>query len=122
MTIYLGNIQPKFIEIPVAYGKILVLFSDFATFTFKGTGQNWAYEDVIIDIRVARQFEKITASASLSSIRNVGPSVDAAWAVNNASAFILDPGTIRFSAQVAISDIDGYLHGISYQIYALASG
>lgn len=103
----------------------LIIFTGTAVFTFKGTGSSVERDTLSFTVGPAfpiGQLRSAVATASLASISNSGPAVDALWAVDSVSAVIdVYAGRVRVTADLAVRDIDGFLLRMAYQVNVLAA-
>ena len=79
-----------------------------------------------IDFELGRVFSpgqvrSVVATGSLNSVRNAKTAVDAGWAVDRLTArWDAAENRIKLRADLAVSDIDGYLLRMGYQVTVLA--
>jgi len=102
----------------------LFIYTGVAVFSFKGTGAGW-YRDYI-DFELGRVFapgqvRDVLATGSLNSIRNEHTAVNTGWAVDRLTArWVASESRVMLRADLAVSDIDGYLLRMGYQVTVLA--
>jgi hypothetical protein len=102
----------------------MFIYTGVAVFAFKGIGKNWRRD--FIDFEIGRVFLPgqvldTLATGALNSIKNVSTAVDAGWAVDRLTPR-WDPieQRIKVRADLAVSDVDGYLLRMGYQVTVLA--
>ena len=66
------------------------------------------------------QFIKASASGALASVRNEHTAVNAGWACDRMRASRGSNGKTHVEADLAVSDSDGYLLRIAYEVQVLA--
>jgi hypothetical protein len=104
----------------------LLILTGTAVFTFKGVGSNVLRDTLSFEVGPTfdpGQVRGVVATASLASIFNDGPAIDAGWAVDSVEAFptgTYSPGRVRVTAALAVRDIDGFIFRIAYQVNILA--
>jgi hypothetical protein len=102
----------------------LFIYTGVAIFVFKGTSGNWLRD--YIDFELGRVFapgqvRDVLATGSLNSIKNLNTAVNAGWAVDRLTArWDATEQRIKLRADLAVSDIDGYLLRMGYQVTVLA--
>lgn len=102
----------------------LFIYTGVAGFAFKGTSGSWLRD--FIDFELGRVFSpgqvlRVVATGSLNSIRNDQTAVNAGWAVDRLIArWDSVEQRIKLRADLAVSDIDGYLLRMGYQVSVLA--
>lgn len=102
----------------------LFIFTGVAIFTFQGTSDKFIFD--FFDVEVGPIFQQgqvinVLATGSLNSIANGATAVNAGWAVDRLTARF-DPveGRIKLRADVGVSDTDGFLFRVGFQITVLA--
>ncbi|WP_217993013.1 hypothetical protein [Brevibacillus laterosporus] len=66
--------------------------------------------------------DQITTSGKLATIYNNGPAVEAGWSVDFLAPrldIVATHRLIQVDVALAVRDIDGFLHGVDYQINAV---
>jgi hypothetical protein len=102
----------------------LFIYTGVACFTFKGNATAWLRD--YIDFELGRVFTSgqvldVLATGSLNSIYNNQTAVNAGWAVDRLTArWDATEQRIKLRADLAVSDVDGYLLRMGYQVTVLA--
>jgi hypothetical protein len=102
----------------------LFSYTGVAIFSFKGTSGNWLHD--YIDFELGRVFapgqvRDVLATGSLNRIKNLHTANYAGWAVDRLTArWDATEQRIKLRADLAVSDIDGYLLRMGYQVTVLA--
>jgi hypothetical protein len=97
----------------------LVFQSGYAVFNLKGTGQTWHGDQVwILTDAVWTPTPAVDATASLASISNEHTAVDAGWATDALNTALYN-NRILLQVDLAIRDIDGWLHRVAYHVTAV---
>lgn len=110
---------PHELRTSVGGGLSMVVMSGYAVFNFKGTGSNWRHEDIYITFGPTwSQLVDVVPIVSLASVSNRNHAVNAGWAVDNCRWATFN-GRILLQAQLAVRDIDGYIHRVAYQATAI---
>ena len=100
-------------------GRDLGFLTGYAVFDFKGSGQDWRREDLYMQIGPKwSNLQDVAAVVSLASISNIETAINAGWAVDNCRWGTIN-GRIHLQCQLAVRDIDGYIHRVAYQITAI---
>ena len=132
--------HPRAIELPLntpgpGGANLLCVYTGVAVGTIQGNGRNWRRFHYYVRIPTGAQWRsgaiiypgereiiQATALATPSSLYNVSTADYAGWAVD--AAYVTDPNTypddLILGAHVAVSDVDGYLFRLGYQITVLA--
>jgi hypothetical protein len=123
-----GVAEPRVLQIPIGTGRSLWIWTGTAELLFQGTGTDWVRDQAMDDL-LGLGFDPfdlddfgIAASASLASIQNEGAAVNAGWAVDQIVADRIrrpedNLGAIRWTANLAVRDVDGYLMRLSFQVF-----
>lgn len=126
MAVNLYNIEnPQEMEVGVngpGDTNRLFIYTGIAVFDFKGTGGGWLRDTLTFQIGrtfTSTQFKKAMATASLASISNKNHAVNAGWAVDKVEAKRAMNGKIELTMNLAIRDVDGYLHRVAYEVNVL---
>jgi hypothetical protein len=101
----------------------LFIYTGIAVFTFKGTGSNWRKDTLTFQVGrtfTTTQFKKAVATAALASISNADHAVNAGWAVDKVTARRASSGKVELVMDLAIRDVDGYIHRVGYEVNVLA--
>ena len=127
MAVPLGFIEnPQEMEVVVSGpGDInrLFIYTGTAVFDFKGAGGDWLRDTLTFEIGrsfTVAQFRSATATASLASISNVQHAVNAGWAVDRVEASRAASGKIQLRMNLAVRDVDGYVHRVAFEASVLA--
>ncbi len=105
--------------------RALVVVSGIAVFDYKHSSPNpWSYETlrILVPCPEFRQLsdEHIQVIAALSSIWNDGTAVNAGWAIDSFRAFFdANEHRIWVECALAVSDHDGYIRRVAYQVTAV---
>ena len=120
---------PQALEIsvngPGSANRLFILSGAVSISRLKGTGKEWVRNTLNIQINrpfLPGQYIKGIGTASLSAIYNQEAAVNAGWAIENVA--IRYSSTTRkatLTAQVAVRDSDGFLSGIAYEVFVLAT-
>jgi hypothetical protein len=104
-------------------GRDLAFLTGTAGFQFKGTGGTWFHEIGMIQTPGPAwgAVFSTAATASLASVANDGHAVNEGYAVDNVLAFVGEGETIWLQVRLAVRDVDGHLHRVSYQVTVLGS-
>jgi hypothetical protein len=102
----------------------LFIYTGVAIFRFKGNDGSWLRDTLTFEVgRVFAPGQVLDslATASLNSIRNENTAVNAGWAVDRITApWNPVEQRIKVRADLAVSDSDGYLLRMGYQVTVLA--
>lgn len=101
----------------------LFIYTGVAMCSFKGTGGEWRRDTLAFDVgRVFQpgQFVKASASGALAAVRNDHTAVNAGWACDRVRASRGSNGKTHVEADLAVSDSDGYVLRIAYEVHVLA--
>lgn len=101
----------------------LFIYTGIAVFNFKGTGKEWLRDTLTFQLGrtfTSAQFRNVVVTASLASISNKSHAVNAGWAVDKVEAKRASNGKIELTMNLAIRDVDGYLHRVAYEVNVLA--
>jgi hypothetical protein len=101
----------------------LFIYTGIAVFNFKGTGSGWRKDTLTFQVGrtfTTTQFKKAVATAALASISNVEHAVNAGWAVDKVAARRASTGKVELAMDLAIRDVDGYIHRVGYEVNVLA--
>jgi hypothetical protein len=101
----------------------LFICTGIVVFNFKGSGGSWRHDTLTFQIGrtfTSSQFRKVVAAASLASISNNDHAVNAGWAVDRVEAKRASNGKTEVKMNLAIRDVDGYVHRVAYEVNVLA--
>ena len=102
-------------------GRDLVFQSGIAVFDFKGTGAGWRHDELwILTDAVWTGLPPSEAMVALASVSNAGTAVDAGWATDAVGINTYN-NRILLQVALAVRDIDGYIHRVSYHVTSVGT-
>ena len=123
-----GSIVSKhWLRSPIGDNKELIILTGVIKLNMKGEGNAWRQEIMLATIEYPHilptgkrlHLENWTVFVTLNAINNLGPAVNGGWAVDEFWLDSLDSyyyGPLTLAAKVAVSDIDGWLYRVGYQV------
>ncbi|HCA80115.1 MAG TPA: hypothetical protein DEP53_10315 [Bacteroidetes bacterium] len=97
------------------------------SFTFQGTSQKYYDDEGLVTFEAGpvftrNQVKKVIATVSLNDIRNAGEAKNAGWRVKEVeAAWNETQGRIVVKSWLNVSDTDGYIMGLAYHVFVLAT-